>query len=196
MKRQTRMILMNMRGGSDSTDRRYDPPEQRFRDRRGRERYDDGRFAPRGRAEYDAYGYGEYRDDSYDTRMGGYEPQMHHGMREKQKKMQGHIGFAAEEGMDWQTAKRWVDSMKNADGSKGAKWAPDHIESIMQKMGIECDPAECWAVTNSLYSDFCEVFRCYGIESPEFYVALAKAWLDDDDAVDEKAIKYFEHIVK
>ena len=45
MKRSTRMMLMS---GGRKDDRRYDrEPEDKLRDRRGREHYDNGRYAPR-----------------------------------------------------------------------------------------------------------------------------------------------------
>ena len=34
------------------------------------------------------------------------------------------------------------------------------------------------------------------VVSPEFYVWLAKAWLDDEDAEPDKTALYYEHIVK
>ena len=49
---------------------------------------------------------------------------------------------------------------------------------------------------NSLYSDYCEALRESSISTPEVYVRLAKAWIDDRDAVEDKASAYFTYVVK
>lgn len=86
MKRSTRMMLMKDAdkrwNGQESPEREngYDDgprseyaPEDRFRDRRGREHYDDGRYAPRNDSGYMPRNDGEYmpRNDGYPSRMGG-----------------------------------------------------------------------------------------------------------------------------
>lgn len=55
--------------------------------------------------------------------------------------------------------------------------------------------------TNMLYSDYCDVLRNYipTDKEPYVYVALAKAFLDDEDAAvdgDEKLAAYYFAIVK
>ena len=53
-----RTKMMFYRRGSGEEERR-DRPEGRFRDGRGRERYNDGRYAPRSDGDYDR----RYRDE-------------------------------------------------------------------------------------------------------------------------------------
>lgn len=81
MKRSTRMLLMSSgrQGGGRSYDGRteYDGerygPDSRFRDRRGREHYDNGRFAPRG-------GDGMWVDGRYWDDREDYRPENHYPM--------------------------------------------------------------------------------------------------------------------
>ena len=91
MKRSTRMMLMS---GGRKDDRRYDrEPEDKLRDRRGREHYDNGRYAPRSEMmEPEDRGYRRYSDGRFAPRNDGgmwvesrywddrmYGPQSHYG---------------------------------------------------------------------------------------------------------------------
>ena len=93
-------------------------------------------------------------------------------------------------------AKEWTDGMRNADGTKGAHWTFEQAQKLMDQHGVQTDPAEFFAVVNSLYSDFDPLFKNYGVSRPDFYAALAKMWLEDDDAVPDKASAYWENIVR
>lgn len=181
-------MLFYRRDGEGERERR-DRPESRFRDGRGRERYNDGRYAPRG--EYDR----RYRDEPMGRRY-DIEPRGGYGRREPERQEMGRIGFERDEGLTWKDAERWVAGMRNSDGSTGAKWAIDHIEKMMHERGIDCDPVEFWVVMNAVYSDFGEVLMDHGCSGPEIYLDLAKAWLDDEDAVPDKARMYYECIVQ
>ena len=186
MRPRTRMMMMANMGG--------DRAEGRFRDRSGRERYNDGRYAPRSEG-------GDYDERRRYADPRGYErerPMEHHREFAQTQKTVGKIGFAKEhdEGMSWEMAREWVDGMKNSDGSRGAKWHIDQIEQLMKKKHIDCDPMEFWAVMNSLYSDFGKTMKDFGCATIDLFAALTLAWLEDEDAVDDKAEAYFEHIVK
>ena len=203
MRRRTRMMMIAKMGGDP--EQRYDgnyEPESRFRDRRGREHYDNGRFAPRNEGDREPYGYVDNR--RYAEHRGGgvynrYEPMGHHGGHEQSYKLMGKIGFARQhesDGLSWELAQEWVNGMKNSDGTRGPKWHIDQVEQLMKKKHIDCDPIEFWAVMNSLYSDFGKVMKEFGFATADMFAALAQAWLEDEDAVDDKAAAYFEHIVK
>ena len=43
---------------------------------------------------------------------------------------------------------------------------------------------------------FWSVAKKHGVNKMDFYADLAKAWLEDEDAVEDKAGKYFQYIVK
>lgn len=219
-----------MRGTYNAGDYMGDMPESRFRDRRGREHYDNGRFAPmRGEgdegAEMRSYN-GEYDPESRRRRgryaemeespemrrsnmyalprnerpagligfMGQDERRMEHGEHRRQEQRMGKTSGGQE--FDHETAKEWTDMMKNADGTKGAKWTMEQAKPYMSQIGFKGEEVEFWAVMNAMYSDYCAVMKRFGVDRPEVYAALAKAWLEDKDAVEDKAMMYWECIVE
>ncbi len=248
MNRSIRMLLMSGgrtsrtdRGDRDRESMRYGygerdsarmgdyDPEYRFRDRRGREHYDDGRYAP-----MSTYG-GGYGDMYYP-----YEPYVppvyergdYHGRDWRESPVMHRIGFAVEGEMERmpresdrqyrqsrdyrdqsgmhdrnrredepmqfsrEIAMEWTGDMQNGDGSRGPHWSMEQVKQVMEQRGIECDPLQFFAVLNSVYSDYCSVAKKHGVNKMDFYADLAKAWLEDPDAAEDKAARYFEYIVK
>lgn len=124
--------------------------------------------------------------------MGGDEMGIRHGKKER-----GHAeSYEDSEPMDMETAKRWVSRMKNKDGTMGAHWSMDQAKSMMQQHGLSLEPVEFWAILNAMYSDFSAVAKKHHLSGSDFYVDLAKAWLEDEDAVENKATMYYECVVK
>lgn len=160
--------------------------EGRFRDRRGRPHYENGRFAPRN--EMQNYGREESR------------PQMHYqngGSREKQ--MMGFGTGEEEEVMPLTqfTAEKWARGMKGMDGNKGPHWSVDQTQQLMKNKQIDCDPWEFYAAMNAIYSDYAPIFQKYGVgDNIDFYIDMAKAFIDDPDAQDDKLARYFKYVVK
>lgn len=209
-------------------------PESRFRDRRGREHYDDGRYAP-ARSEYeDAYS-GGYRHMGYPSSP--YVPPVYEGMEsrmmpysrmdsdrdmDREPRPRNKIGFAIEGEMDRlpdesyhhtagsarhmdgepmhftrESAMAWTGDMINADGTKGPHWSMEQVKKVMDQRGIDADPLQFYAILNAVYSDYCAVAKRHGVgDKIDFYVDMARAWLDDPDADKDKAARYFEYIVK
>lgn len=93
-------------------------------------------------------------------------------------------------------AEKWVKSMQNSDGSTGEHWTLEQTDQLMKSRGYKCNPAEFFLVLNMLYSDYYEVFHKYGVETPDFYAEMAKAWIDDPDAKENKTAEYFCHVVE
>lgn len=94
-------------------------------------------------------------------------------------------------------AHEWTAAMKNEDGSKGPHWTKEQTKLFMTQVGAaSVEPVEFFAVMNAMYSDYCKVAKKYGVDKPEYYAELAKAWLEDKDAVEDKAAKYYKCIVK
>lgn len=212
--------------------------DNRFRDRRGREHYDNGRFAPRndmGRMESDYFGPYGRRDGSGGNygreNRGGREGEMRGAMDDEDGMSMNMIGFdrpqevsnhyptridyqggdemehrsgdkmrggAMGAGMMFneEIAREWTKKMHNEDGTKGEHWNMDQIKKLMMQRGVQYNTAEVYAIMNALYSDYCKVFKKYGFNSPEAYLDLALAWLNDTDAVPNKAMMYYECIVK
>ena len=99
------------------------------------------------------------------------------------------------------TAMQWAAAMRNADGTTGPHWSMDQTSAIADGMGVqETDiPRWAWGVTmNMMYSDYYHVAVEFGINRPEFYAALAKAFLLDKDGPgpERKLMEYYEHIAK
>lgn len=102
---------------------------------------------------------------------------------------------------DRETAERWVDGMENEDQRQptGGKWEPDFMKTMAQKLGIPTDGEKFWefyAMANAMYSDYSEVLKKYNATNPMCFAELAKAWMNDKDAVDDKTMVYYECIVK
>lgn len=102
---------------------------------------------------------------------------------------------------DRATAMQWAAAMRNADGTTGPHWSMDQTSAIADGMGVqETDiPRWAWGVTmNMMYSDYYPVAVEFGLNRPEFYAALAKAFLLDKDGpgAEEKLLRYYEHVVK
>ena len=92
-------------------------------------------------------------------------------------------------------------AMRNADGTTGPHWSMDQTSAIADGMGVqETDiPRWAWGVTmNMMYSDYYHVAVEFGLNRPEFYAALAKAFLLDKDGPgpERKLMEYYEHVVK
>ena len=102
---------------------------------------------------------------------------------------------------DRETAIHWAERMKNADGSIGPHWTMEQTTAVADGMGIPAEEIPRWAwgvAMNMMYSDYYPVAVEFGINRPEFYAALAKAFLLDKDAPGptRKLMEYYEHIAK
>ena len=176
-----------------------DYPESRFRDRRGREHYDNGRFAPmRGMMEDeedDPRGQYPYIPPYMPRRMIGFgdDTMMMGGQREQ---MQMGRSEGERMDLDQMSAEQWMRNMEKEDGSKGPKWTKEQVKPYMAQVGYHGPEYKFWVIMNAMYSDYCKVAKKYGHDRPEYYADLAKAWLEDKDANPEKAGLYYKHIVK
>lgn len=94
-------------------------------------------------------------------------------------------------------AQKWAQGLQNEDGTTGPHWTLDQAKQIMAKRGISGDPNVFYAVLNSIYSDTVKVAKKYGVGgNMEYYVDMAVAWINDKDAVPDKAAAYYKYIVK
>ena len=196
------------------------PVEDRFRDRRGREHYDNGRFAPMS----DGRWYGPYSDERHpfvrderggeDVRPIGFnavwEPEMRGGadatipqyremdhMPGNRAAMGGYVaGERKHHKMDEHTAMEWVHEMHNEDGTTSPHWTMEQIKQVSKQKGLDIELAELFAVMNMLYSDFDPVFKKHNVSNMEFYIDMAKCWIRDKDGVENKTMAYYECIVK
>lgn len=228
----------------------YDGPDSRFQDRRGREHYDNGRFAPQN--DGGSWVESRYWDDreayrgpesrypmttpyvppiyqDYGGERGGQRPMNrigfrmsgdmdqrtpefdreyrtdagHRGMNEMAyrhggERMGGHGSGSGGRPFDREMAQEWVQRMKNADGTTGPHWTMEKTEEARAQRGINCDPLEFWVAMNMIYSDYAKVAEKVNANSMDFYVYMAKAFLEDKDARNqggEKLARYYECVV-
>lgn len=90
--------------------------------------------------------------------------------------------------------KKWVKGMKNADGTIGEHFKEDHTNLMRANHCPGCDKTEFYAAVNMMYSDYCEVAKRMGVDNPDFYGGMAKAFLMDKDAGKGKIAKYMKHV--
>ena len=91
-------------------------------------------------------------------------------------------------------AMAWMYNMHNEDGSMGAHWDVEQTRPYMEPRGISCEVWKWAAVMNMMYSDYCKAARKNSVDRPEFYADLAAAFLDDRDAPEDKAGRYYHMI--
>lgn len=101
-----------------------------------------------------------------------------------------------------EAVEKWANAMRNSDGSAGAHWTLEQTTSLAESLGVELDEKLspwCWWVTvNMIYSDYYDVASRFGVATPEFFAALARAFLLDEDGPGpvEKLSAYYCGIVK
>lgn len=187
-------------------ERREDWPERqedlRFRDREGRKRYDDGRFAPENRYDppehwreplrrsipRDSYDRPEARPIGFDSGADATGVIAFSGSRQSREQAK-HL--------DQETAREWVDCMANADGTQGAHWTMEQTEKVRRQKNISAEPLAFWVAMNAAYSDLSAMAKKYNVNNLDFYADYAKAfWLHDEDAVPDKLAAYYESVVR
>lgn len=96
----------------------------------------------------------------------------------------------------------WKSIMRNEDGTRGVHFREEQVKNACQSAGIDCEEfgedVFCLAM-NMMYSDYCKVAKKYGVDRPEYYADLAKAFLRDKDfdgKPEEKLYLYYKTIVE
>lgn len=104
------------------------------------------------------------------------------------------------EKLTMEEAAEWVEGMKNTDPDHptGEKWTMEQIKPIATKHGFTTPDKqiEFWAVMNMMYSDYYETAKKHGVSTMDFYADMAKAWMHDKDAVENKTAAYIEYCTK
>ena len=102
------------------------------------------------------------------------------------------------EGFDKQTAMEWVENMEDKDGVKGGMFTWHQAQQYGRNMGITGEQrlVEFYAAMNAMYSDYHAVGKKFGVDRPEFYAHLAKCFIEDPDAVEDKVAVYYECIAR
>lgn len=170
----------------------YVVPSRGRRGRRDRMYHEEGYYPPHGghgrdydehemprheeyRHDYDDdYGYDDYDDYGDMRRGGGY---MRGGRDYGEETKYGKLSH--------KDIKHWHKSFENADGTMGGKFKPEQIEQMSKSMGVHLDSmggVEVFTLAvDMMYADYCDVAKKFGVDRPEFYIAMAKAFMDDKD---------------
>lgn len=96
----------------------------------------------------------------------------------------------------------WVKSMKVTDGSErdnGQKWNVDSTTEAGNKIGIKWDKInkyEFYGAMNMMYSDHYGTAEAYDhAGDPLFFARLAKDFLCDEDAGENKMFNYYFNVI-
>lgn len=109
------------------------------------------------------------------------------------------IGFQSNQrDLDKETVMEWVEEMEDGEGVKGGKYTWHQAQQYAMNKGITGQQRmlEFYWAMNAMYADFHEAGKKFGVDKPEFYACLAKLFIEDPDAVDNKVEEYVKHIVR
>lgn len=187
----------------------YGDTEARFRDRRGREHYDNGRYAPKAEYPYTPLVPPVYRGDvmnrigfaaeseiKRDYRTDISNPHMDETGYHTSEMAMGHAK-GGEMVLTEEMADEWMHGLHNEDGTKGPHWTKEQVKQVMAQKGIKADSIHFWAAMNASYSDLCAIAKKHGVNTVDFYTDYSVAfWLQDKDAVEDKLCAYFLNVVK
>ena len=86
--------------------------------------------------------------------------------------------------------------MENEDGSTGEHWTQEQTQAAARSIGVDAQAlgTSAWyAAMNMIYSDYCAVAREYGVDRPDYYAKMAKAFLMDRDGggAEKKIAAYY-----
>ena len=113
---------------------------------------------------------------------------------------QRQIGFQSNDqsGMDKETVMRWVEGMEDDDGVHGGKYSWHQAQQYAMNVGISDQQKilEMYWAMNAMYADYHKVAKKFGVDKADFYACLAKAFIEDPDAVEDKVEMYNKYIVK
>lgn len=105
--------------------------------------------------------------------------------------------------MSREDMENWKKHLQNSDGSKGEHFRKEQVEQVVKQMGVNLQHfggIDIFAMAvNMMYADYCAVAKKYGVDRPEYYAELAKAFLDDKDFKgkgEEKLWLYYKCIVE
>lgn len=122
----------------------------------------------------------------------------HDGMHRMAQQRQ--IGYQQneDEPMDKQTVMQWVEEMHDGKGLRGGHFTWHQAQQHAMNKGITGQQRQLeffWAI-NAMYTDFHTAAEKFGVDKPDFYACLAKLFIEDPDAVDDKVEMYNRCIVK
>ena len=140
-------------------------------------------------------GYGNVRYFMHKT-----DPLDQHDGKERMMEHPRQIGFQSNHqgNMDKETVMRWVEGMEDDDGVHGGKYSWHQAQQYALNVGVtgEDKVLEFYWAMNAMYADYHKVAKKFGVDKADFYACLAKAFIEDPDAVEDKVEKYVKYIVR
>lgn len=103
------------------------------------------------------------------------------------------------EAITMEQAQAWVDHMDNADASRphGGRWTYTEATELGRKIGVPDGQMIAFFVAlNMIWSDYGPTISAAGINAPDFYGKMARAFIDDKDARPHKVARYMRAIAK
>lgn len=123
--------------------------------------------------------------------------------QEKPERKMQQMGFVQqdkghESKFDKQTAMEWVESMEDVSGVKGGAYTWHQAQQYGRNLGITGEErlVEFYAAMNAMQSDYWPVAKKFGVDRKEFYAEMAKCFIEDADAVEDKVARYYECIAR
>lgn len=185
------------RGGYVRSDRRSDYDDYAMRGNRDRRMDYEDDYARGGRNDY------EYHDMARRDRNMDYATYNENRMRDRDYEDDyRRMDYGKPEMFSHKDMETWKSMMKNEDGTRGEHFRKEQVKHACQQAEIDCEEfgedVFCLAM-NMMYSDYCKVAKKYGVDTPEYYADLAKAFLRDKDfdgKPEEKLYLYYKAIVE
>lgn len=128
--------------------------------------------------------------------------QIHQEERRREEHREHHhaaeVPMHQHERLDKATVMAWVDDMVDDDGVRGGHFSWHQAQQYALNKGItdEARMLEMYAIMNAMYADYHHVAKMFGVDRNDFYACMAKAFIEDADAVEDKVAEYYRHIVK
>jgi hypothetical protein len=85
-----------------------------------------------------------------------------------------------------ETSKYVVAKLQNKDGTTGEHWNYETTSKVLTQKGYDFRNCDWYYVLNMIYSDYYKVGR-----SDDVYIELAYDFLNDKDAPEDKAKRYY-----
>lgn len=171
---------------------------------RGRRRRRDsrGRFTSMMDEEMGYYPNGPYMNQGKKHKIGFASPSMGGSMGQEfdEEELMMILEEIPDE-IDEREGKMWMKKLQNSDGTIGEHWSKEQTSKIFNEHKVrekskgKVDEEQFYYVMNMLYSDYCKSLKENNANSIQMYVALAIAFLADEDAVDNKLARYYHCIV-
>ena len=98
---------------------------------------------------------------------------------------------------------KWKKHLQNQDGTMGEHFKKEQVHQAARQIGV--NPEQYGnehifgLVTNMMYADYCGVAKKFGLDRPDFYAEMAKAFLHDKDFSgnpEEKVYLYYKCIAE